>query len=143
MELLNDQSPFFLTPRLNFEKGVAISAQYAVSKLYNDPLLRTSISLVASEDGKMKGKDTKGSKEKELSIAVSSALLLAFCVGAIQLVVYTLFAKGITKSMGLKAASPMWHSAVSYLQIRALGTPAATLWLVTNGIFRGKCGTYE
>ena len=29
------------------------------------------------------------------AIAVSSALLLAFCVGAIQLVVYTLFAKGI------------------------------------------------
>ena len=31
----------------------------------------------------------------------------------------------------------MWHSAVSYLQVRALGTPAATLWLVGNGIFRG------
>ena len=32
--------------------GVAISAQYSVSKLYNDPLLRTSISLVASGAGK-------------------------------------------------------------------------------------------
>ena len=31
----------------------------------------------------------------------------------------------------------MWHSAVSYLRVRALGTPAATLWLVTNGVFRG------
>jgi peptidoglycan biosynthesis protein MviN/MurJ (putative lipid II flippase) len=31
----------------------------------------------------------------------------------------------------------MWHSAFSYLRMRALGTPAATLWLVTNGIFRG------
>jgi Na+-driven multidrug efflux pump len=31
----------------------------------------------------------------------------------------------------------MWQSAVSYLKVRALGTPAATLWLVTNGIFRG------
>ena len=28
-----------------------ITLQYAVSKLYNDPLLRTSISLVASQDG--------------------------------------------------------------------------------------------
>jgi Na+-driven multidrug efflux pump len=26
---------------------------------------------------------------------------------------------------------------IAYLKIRALGTPAATLWLVTNGIFRG------
>lgn len=25
----------------------------------------------------------------------------------------------------------------AYLRLRALGTPAATLWLVTNGIFRG------
>jgi Na+-driven multidrug efflux pump len=39
--------------------------------------------------------------------------------------------------MGLTSASPMWESAVSYLKVRALGTPAATLWLVTNGIFRG------
>ena len=39
--------------------------------------------------------------------------------------------------MGLSPTSPMWHSAVSYLKVRALGTPAATLWLVTNGIFRG------
>lgn len=39
--------------------------------------------------------------------------------------------------MGLSPASPMWESAVSYLKVRALGTPAATLWLVTNGIFRG------
>ena len=31
--------------------GIAISAHYAVSKLYNDPLLRTSISLVASASG--------------------------------------------------------------------------------------------
>jgi Na+-driven multidrug efflux pump len=31
----------------------------------------------------------------------------------------------------------MWHSALSYLRVRAFGTPAATLWLVTNGIFRG------
>lgn len=31
----------------------------------------------------------------------------------------------------------MWHSALSYLRMRAFGTPAATLWLVTNGIFRG------
>lgn len=37
----------------------------------------------------------------------------------------------------LTTASPMWYSALSYLRMRAFGTPAATLWLVTNGIFRG------
>ena len=122
--------------------GVAISAQYAVSKLYNDPLLRTSISLVASTDGKLRASDDGGDAEalendKKLSIAVSSALLLAFCVGAIQLVVYSVLTTSITRGMGLSSSSPMWFSAVSYLRVRALGTPAATLWLVSNGIFRG------
>jgi len=126
-----------LGPEVLGGAGVAISAQYAVSKLYNDPLLRTSISLVASEGGQNRGKEDDKSQAKKLSIAVSSALLLAFCVGAIQLVIYSVLTKAITQGMGLTEASPMWHSAVSYLRIRALGTPAATLWLVTNGIFRG------
>ena len=126
--------------------GVAISAQYAVSKLYNDPLLRTSISLVASTDGQARaGADDNGmdadsqavENEKKLSIAVSSALLLAFCVGAIQLAVYSFLASSIIRGMGLSSSNPMWYSAVSYLRVRALGTPAATLWLVSNGIFRG------
>lgn len=126
--------------------GVAISAQYAVSKLYNDPLLRTSISLVASTDGQARGTaDSEGKdeatkaaeNEQNLSVAVSSALLLAFSVGVIQLIVYSLLATSITRGMGLSASNPMWYSAVSYLRVRALGTPAATLWLVSNGIFRG------
>lgn len=128
--------------------GVAVSAQYAVSKLYNDPLLRTSISLVAAQDGQSRETDTANDKKNattpssdtpksKVSVAVSSALLLAAAVGVIQMVVYAIFCKGITMSMGLTPNSSMWHSAVSYLQIRALGTPAATMWLVTNGIFRG------
>jgi putative MATE family efflux protein len=126
-----------LGPEVLGGAGVAISAQYAVSKLYNDPLLRTSISLVASQDGRNRGKAENKNHKKDLSIAVSSALLLAFCVGAIQLVIYSVLAGAITQGMGLTSASPMWHSAISYLRVRALGTPAATLWLVTNGIFRG------
>ena len=152
-----------LGPEVLGGAGVAISAQYAVSKLYNDPLLRTSISLVASQDGKQRSSNGNGSssttaeiqqqeqqheqllqqqqdeqrKKDELSIAISSALLLAGTVGLIQLLVYSVFCRGITQSMGLTPTSPMWHSALSYLQVRALGTPAATLWLVTNGIFRG------
>lgn len=117
--------------------GVAITAQYAVSKLYNDPLLRTSISLVASQDGKSRGRDSSVDEKKELSVAVSSALVLAAAVGVVQLFVYSFLATGIIRGMGVIRTSPMWYSAVSYLRVRALGTPAATLWLVTNGIFRG------
>lgn len=109
-----------------------------MSKLYNDPLLRTSISLVASEDGKKSSSsttanETSDAKSQALSIAVSSALLLAFTVGIVQLVLYFSFAGSILKGMGVGASSPMHHSAYSYLRVRALGTPAATLWLVTNG----------
>lgn len=129
--------------------GVAVSAQYAVSKLYNDPLLRTSISLVAASDGGQRIDVAEGTatdaeislrmdqQKQNLSVAVSSALLLAAVVGLVQMVVYIVFGRAITLGMGLSPSSPMWYSAVSYLQIRALGTPAATLWLVTNGIFRG------
>ena len=124
-----------LGPEVLGGAGVAISAQYAVSKLYNDPLLRTSISLVASQDGKARGGDE--SEESDLSIAVSSAVLLALTVGLVQMIVYSLLTRGIIHRFGISELSPMWHSAVSYLRIRALGTPAATLWLVVNGIFRG------
>jgi len=120
--------------------GVAVSAQYALAKLYNDPLLRTSISLVAARDGRRRGgggSATEEEEEDDLSVAVSSALLLAFAVGFVQLVVYALFCGRIIRGMGVDGGNSMWYSAVSYLRVRALGTPAATLWLVTNGIFRG------
>ena len=84
--------------------GVAISAQYAVSKLYNDPLLRTSISLIASEGGKSRSNTDDASTEEkaknDLSIAASSALLLALSVGVIQLIIYASLASGIIKGMG-------------------------------------------
>jgi hypothetical protein len=63
--------------------GVAISAQYSVSKLYNDPLLRTSISLVASSEGGNKGQ-TQAESSEALSRSVSTALLLAGVVGLVQ-----------------------------------------------------------
>ena len=127
-----------LGPEVLGGAGVAISAQYAVSKLYNDPLLRTSISLVASQDGKARGSDASAADDKrDLSVAVSSALLLAFTVGFVQMVIYSVLTAGIVHRFGVTSASPMWHSAVSYLRVRAFGTPAATLWLVVNGIFRG------
>ena len=101
-----------LGPEVLGGAGVTISAQYAVSKLYNDPLLRTSISLVASQDGKSRGNAGTSGKEgvdgssvedsskKALSIAVSSALLLAATVGLIQMVIYATFSSGIINFMG-------------------------------------------
>ena len=71
--------------------GVAISALYAVNTLNNDPLLRTSISLVASKDIDNLSDDLndddntwKRNKEQELSIAVSTDLLLALIIVIIQ-----------------------------------------------------------
>jgi putative MATE family efflux protein len=124
-----------LGPEILGGAGVAVSAQYAVSKLYNDPLLRTSISLVAAQQGKARNSDADSNAE--LSVAVSSALLLAATVGLVQMIIYGVCCQSITRAMGVLPTSPMWQSAVSYLQIRSLGTPAATLWLVTNGIYRG------
>ncbi len=143
-------------PSILLSLGVAISAQYAVSKLYNDPLLRTSISLVASQDGKLAASTTKIESSSSdttatstepttthhleapsLSVAISSAILLAFVIGFVQLIIYYIMAESIIQGMGVTNTNTMWPHAISYLKIRALGTPAATLWLVVNGIFRG------
>ncbi|EKX34934.1 hypothetical protein GUITHDRAFT_118868 [Guillardia theta CCMP2712] len=99
--------------------GIAISAQYSVSKLYNDPLLRTSISLV------------------ELSNRVSAALLLAFCIGIIQAAVFGLFSERIIELMGVSRSAEMFLPAIAFLKVKSLGAPGMTLWLVSNGIFRG------
>lgn len=101
-----------LGPEVLGGAGVAISAQYAVSKLYNDPLLRTSISLVASQDGKARGNEDTDQKDdnKDLSIAVSSAVLLALTVGLVQMVIYSVLTNGIIHRFGVNEISPMWHS---------------------------------
>jgi hypothetical protein len=101
--------------------GVAVSAQYAVSKLYNDPLLRTSISLVASQDGKNRGTERDQDQTKELSIAVSSALLLAFCVGFIQLIIYSLLGNSIIR--GMKSLWGSVHLSASCDCLNGLNSP--------------------
>jgi Na+-driven multidrug efflux pump len=116
--------------------GVAISAHYALAKLYNDPLLRTSISLVAQEDAAQEDAPSSPASSST-SASISTALSLAFLVGAFQAVFYLLLLSPILTSMGVPPASPMRPAASSYLFYRALGSPAATLWLVTNGVFRG------
>ena len=52
--------------------GIAISAQFSIAKLYNDPLLKTSTSLVAGKSG------------EELSASVATAILTAIVIGVMQ-----------------------------------------------------------
>ena len=62
--------------------GAAIAAQYAVAKLCNDPLLRSTISLVAAGDGAQAGNDPAEATVRAEPVA--TALLLALVVGVMQ-----------------------------------------------------------
>jgi len=131
--------------------GAAIAAQYAVTKLCNDPLLRSTISLVALGDGSSRepsdaGDETTSGDDRSASEvaaaiaqtdAVAAALLLALVVGVVQSVLYGIGTGPMLTGMRVGPASPMRPEASAYLRVCALGAPAATLWLVLNGIFRG------
>eukprot|EP01031_Cornospumella_fuschlensis_P038402 gene38402-46670_t len=109
--------------------GIAVSAQYSVAKLYNDPLLKTSTSLVASRHG------------EELEASVATAIATAIIIGTLQSLVFVVFGKLILRVMGVGPASELCVPALEYLLWRALGVPAATVLLVANGIFRGRGDT--
>ena len=76
--------------------GIAISAQYSVSKLYNDPLLKTSTSLVA---GSFLISDLiifyyffiTGKQGEELSANVATAISSAVLIGIIQSLIFLFF----------------------------------------------------
>lgn len=109
--------------------GAAIAAQYALGKLYNDPLLRTTISLVAATEN-----DADPTRR---SHAISASLGLALLVGLLQGAVCCAFTGPVLRACCVPASSPMQASAAGYLRVCALGAPVTTLWLATNGIFRG------
>ena len=109
--------------------GIAISAQYSVAKLYNDPLLKTSTSLVAGKSG------------KDLSTSVATAISTAMVIGILQSMLFFFLAGPIMSFMGVSNLSDMRKPAVSYMKWRALGVPATTVLLVSNGIFRGRGDT--
>lgn len=122
-----------LPPHVLGGAGVGVSASYICGKLFNDPLLRSSISLVSAAAAS----DVDGGGSSASSSAISTAVLLAAAVGLAQLLFYVLFANRIIAGMGVASSSPMLASALGYLKIRALGSPASTLWLVVNGVYRG------
>ena len=118
-----------LSPENQAGMGIAISAQYSVAKLYNDPLLKTSTSLVAGKSG------------AELSASVATAILTACVIGVMQCLLYLFCAGPIMSFMGVSMTSDMRAPAIAYLKWRALGVPAATVLIVSNGIFRGRGDT--
>lgn len=118
-----------LSPENQAGMGIAISAQYSLAKLYNDPLLKTSTSLVAGKSG------------DELSASVATAVLTAIVIGFMQSLLYFFCAGPIMNFMGVTKYSDMLKPAIAYLKWRALGVPAATVLIVTNGIFRGRGDT--
>ena len=105
--------------------GAAIAAQYSVAKLYNDPLLRTTISIVAAQEG---------AEPEERANAVSTALLLALVVGVIQGTAFFLLAGPVLRAMSVGPMSPMRSSALGYLRVCSLGAPSV---MSGNGVFRG------
>ncbi len=109
--------------------GIALSAQFSVSKLYNDPLLKTSTSLVAGKEG------------ESLEKAVASAIITAVVIGAAQSLIFLILGRFILRIMGVGAYSEVLSPAVSYLKWRSLGVPAGTVLLVANGIYRGRGDT--
>lgn len=115
-----------LSPIEQAATGIAISAQFSIAKLYNDPLLKTSTSLVAGKSG------------EELSASVATAISTSVVIGSIQTIVFLTLGKIIFRIMGVSATSPMMGPALDYLKWRALGVPAATVVLVTTSIFRGR-----
>lgn len=141
--------------------GVVRSSQNSVSKLYNSPLSKTTISLVASASGKRQARQDEATAnatstntasasvvvsnddEKEattmesLPVVVSSALLLAVMLGTIQALVFCIGAKSILHASGIDYGTDMYAPAMSFMKARALSAPTATLWLVATNVFRG------
>ena len=109
--------------------GIAISAQYSIAKLYNDPLLKTSTSIVANKSG------------DDLSASVSTAIVTAIIIGILQSLGFVLFGGQILGLMGVSKYAEMRKPALKFLLWRSLGIPAYTVLLVTNGIFRGRGDT--
>jgi len=105
--------------------GVAVAAQYSLTKLFNDPLLRVTTSLVASAP--------KHERQEVLGVV----FLLAAALGLYQAVCFGTAAGAAIRGMGVSAGSPMYGHAVAYLRVRALGAPLSSLVLTMTGACRG------
>mmetsp|Transcript_118350 Transcript_118350/g.377253 ORF Transcript_118350/g.377253 Transcript_118350/m.377253 type:complete len:379 (-) Transcript_118350:43-1179(-) len=105
--------------------GVAVAAQYSLTKLFNDPLLRVTTSLVASAPKEEKG---------ESAIAV---MILALFLGVAQMVLFGPGAGAAIQGLGISTDAEMYAPAVAYLRVRAFGAPCGSALLALTGVCRG------
>lgn len=105
--------------------SVAVAAQYSLTKLFNDPLLRVTTSLVASTPQEEKGD------------AVMAVLVLVAVLGACQAFCFGPGAAAAIQTMGVNTDSSMFEPAVAYLRVRAYGAPLGSALLGLTGVCRG------
>uniref|UniRef100_A0A1D1ZBF2 Protein DETOXIFICATION n=1 Tax=Anthurium amnicola TaxID=1678845 RepID=A0A1D1ZBF2_9ARAE len=134
--------------------GVSVSIFNSISKLFNMPLLSITTSFVAEDISKspsrklvpdMKCLEVNGgntrlydeTEERERLPSVSSALVLAAGIGALEALALFWGSGLFLRMMGISAASPMRIPAEHFLRLRALGAPANVVTLAVQGVFRG------
>ncbi|KAI0514025.1 hypothetical protein KFK09_010058 [Dendrobium nobile] len=128
--------------------GVSVSIFNIISKLFNVPLLSVTTSFVAEELSKdadkasQKGylankKPSQNIVEKLVLPSVSTALLLASIIGAVEALALFMGAGAFLNMMGISRISPMRSPAQQFLSLRALGAPAVVVSLAIQGVFRG------
>lgn len=126
--------------------GVSVSIFNIISKLFNVPLLSVTTSFVAEEISKnankasqvgcLENRETSHIDKLELP-SVSTALLLAAVIGAVEALALFMGAGAFLNMMGISLVSPMHRPAQQFLSLRALGAPAVVVSLAIQGVFRG------
>ncbi|KAK1552848.1 hypothetical protein Q3G72_024357 [Acer saccharum] len=120
----------------NLEKGAA-----AATTANNVPETKDQ-SIIIPEDG---ANNSASNNKAGLSIkkgkrnipSASTALIIGSILGILQAIFLIFGAKPLLKIMGVKSGSPMMASALKYLTLRSLGSPAVLLSLAMQGVFRG------
>jgi len=113
--------------------GVVRASQNSVSKIYNSPLSKTTISLIGSSLGGNRTQD----ETDPLPTVVASSLAVAFVLGSFQAFIFIVGARQILQASGVGESSSMFIPALTFMRARAWSSPTATLWLVATNIFRG------
>ncbi|TXG55776.1 hypothetical protein EZV62_017089 [Acer yangbiense] len=117
----------------NLEKGAAAATNVPETK---------DQSIIIPEDG---ANNSANNNKAGLSIkkgkrnipSASTALIIGSILGILQAIFLIFGAKPLLKIMGVKSGSPMMASALKYLTLRSLGSPAVLLSLAMQGVFRG------
>jgi Na+-driven multidrug efflux pump len=112
--------------------GIALSLYGSITKLLSMPLLAVVTSATATAKGRGGGQESEA-----VAAAASAALALAAAVGVVQILALGGLGLGGLGLWGAGPGSPLHADAASYLGMRALGAPAAVLFLALQGTFRG------